>query len=63
MSSATLTKEEHNAICSPRPDSDEEMIDALADAIRAGIGEGDPFQVLLRDEYNRRRLNLHARAL
>jgi hypothetical protein len=31
--------------------------------IRELIGEGDALDLLLRDEYNRRKLNLHARAL
>ena len=31
--------------------------------VRQLIGEGDALELLLRDEFNRRKLNLHARAL
>ena len=32
-------------------------------SIREAIGEGDPLDLLLSDEFLRRKLNLHARAL
>jgi hypothetical protein len=45
--------------CLPREESSEEIVEQ----VREYIGDGDPFQVLLRDEFMRRKLNLHARAL
>jgi hypothetical protein len=35
----------------------------IVEQVREYIGDGDPLQVLLRDEFMRRKLNLRARAL
>lgn len=49
--------------CLPRAEAEESYHEELCRVIAESVGDGDALDLLLRDEFMRRKFNLHERAL